>query len=399
MSELVADGGLERLRRGQSLSAIAGVVGLVLLVGGAFGNPAQFFRSYLPAYIFVFGLALGSLALLMLQHMTGGAWGMMIRRILEAASRTLPLVAVMFLPLLFGLRHLYIWAVPEIVASDAVLQEKAAYLNTGFFVARAAFFFAIWLAFAYVLNRWSAEQDLEAPAGDQPKFRVLSGPGLVIYGLSVTFASVDWVMSLDPHWFSTIFGMLFMVGQVLSALAFAIAMLAVCAPDEPFHGRLKAAHFHDLGKLMFAIVMLWAYLGFSQFLIVWAGNLPEEIPWFLARLNGGWQWIALVIVVGHFALPFLLLLSSDLKRNVRALALVAAAIVVMRFIDTYWLIVPGFAHGEDPAAFYLHWMDVAALVGLGGLWLAAFFRLLQGRGRLPVNDPYFKDALAHGGHH
>ena len=320
MSERVGTAGIERLRRGQTRAAIAGVAGLVALGAGAFGNPEQFFQSYLPAFIFVFGLALGSLAVLMLQHMTGGAWGMMIRRIVEAGSRTLPLVAVMFLPLLFGLRHLYIWAVPEIVAADTVLREKAPYLNVGFFVARAALFFAIWLACAYFLNRWSAEQDREAPGGDQPKFRVLSGPGLLIYGLTVTFASVDWVMSLDPHWFSTIFGLLFMVGQSLSAMALAILVLALLAGDEPFLGRLKPAHLHDLGKLMFAMVMLWAYLGFSQFLIVWAGNLPEEIPWFIARLNGGWQWVALVLTVGHFALPFLLLLSADLKKNMPALA-------------------------------------------------------------------------------
>ncbi|HLB44657.1 MAG TPA: hypothetical protein VJK49_04660 [Candidatus Limnocylindrales bacterium] len=398
MTEIAGSPGLERLKRGQTRAAVAGAVGLVALVAGAFASPEQFFRSYLPAYVFVFGIALGSLALLMLQHLTGGAWGMMIRRLIEAASRTLPLVAVLFLPVLFGLRHLYIWSIPEEVAQDAILQDKSVYLNAGFFLARAAFYFGIWLTFAYFLNRWSADQDRQKPAGDQRKFRVLSGPGLLVYGLTVTFASVDWVMSLDPHWFSTIFGMLFMVGQALSAMAFTIAMLAICAPDEPFHGRLKAIHFHDLGKLMFALVMLWAYLAFSQFLIVWAGNLPEEIPWFIARLNGGWQWIALVIVIGHFALPFLLLLSSDLKRNVRALSLVAAAIVLMRFVDTYWLIVPAFAHDGDPAAFHPHWMDLAALVGLGGLWLTVFFRVLQGRERLPMNDPYFKDALAHGGH-
>jgi len=398
MSEQVGTAGVERLKRHQTRAAVAGAVGLVALVVGGVGNPEQFFRSYLPAFIFVFGMGLGSLALLMLQHMTGGAWGMMIRRIVEAGSRTLPLVAALFLPLLFGLRHLYIWAVPEIVAADPILQDKAPYLNVSFFAARAAFFFAIWLAGAYFLNRWSAEQDREAPAGDQPKFRVLSGPGLLIYGLSVTFASVDWVMSLDPHWFSTIFGMLVMAGQALSAMAFAILILALCAADAPFAGRLKPAHLHDLGKLMFALVMLWAYLAFSQFLIIWAGNLPEEIPWYLARLVGGWQWVALVLVVGHFALPFLLLLSTDLKRNMPALALVAAGIVFMRYVDTYWLIVPAFSHGGDPAAFHPHWMDAAALVGLGGLWLAAFFRLLQGRARLPMNDPYFKDALAHGGH-
>lgn len=394
MSESGGMSGTERLKRGEIRAAIVGGVGLVALVAGAFASPEQFFRSYLSAYVFVFDLALGSLALLMLQHMTGGAWGLMIRRLLEAGSRTLPLVAVLFVPIAFGLRHLYIWSVTGTVASDAVLQQKSAYLNTAFFLTRAAFYFVIWIAFAYLLNRWSAEQDQRPSGADDRRFRLLSGPGLVVYGLTVTFASVDWIMSLDPHWFSTIFGMLLMVGQALATMAFAIALLVMCGEDEPFRGRLNAAHFHDLGKLMFALVMLWAYLSFSQFLIIWAGNLPEEIPWFIERLRGGWQWVALVLVLGHFVLPFLLLLSRDLKRNRRAIATIAVAILAMRFVDTYWLIAPAFPH-ED---FVIRWMDLAALAGVGGLWLAVFFRLLQSRERLPMHDPYFKDAVAHGGH-
>jgi hypothetical protein len=386
--------GIERLKRGQIRAAIVGGVGLVALAAGAVASPEQFFRSYLPAYVFVFGLALGSLALLMLQHMTGGAWGLMIRRLLEASSRTLPLVALMFVPIAFGLRHLYIWSVADTVAHDAILQQKSAYLNTGFFLTRAACYFGIWITFATFLNRWSAEQDERPPGGDDRRFRLLSGPGLVVYGLTVTFASIDWIMSLDPHWFSTIFGMLLMVGQALAAMAFAIALLVMCGEDEPFRGRLNSAHFHDVGKLMFALVMLWAYLSFSQFLIIWAGNLPEEIPWFIERLQGGWQWVALVLVVGHFFLPFLLLLSRDLKKNRRAIATIAVAILAMRFVDTYWLIAPAFPH----EGFSMHWMDVAALAGVGGLWLAAFFRLLQSRERLPMHDPYLKDAVAHGGH-
>ena len=386
--------GIERLRRGHTRATIAGVVGLVALAAGGFGNPDQFFRSYLPAFVFVFGIALGSLALLMLQHMTGGAWGMMIRRILEAGARTLPLVALMFLPIALGLSRLFIWAVPEAVAKDAILQQKALYLNAGFFYARAAVYFAVWIALALTLSRWSAAQDAQAPAGDERRFRIVSGPGLVIYGITVTFASVDWIMSLDPHWFSTIFGMILMAGQALGALAFAVAVLAAAAEDEPFAGRLNATHLHDLGKLLFALVMFWAYLSFSQFLIIWAGNLPEEIPWFIERLHGVWQYVAVALVVGHFALPFLLLLSRDLKKNRRALASMALLILAMRFVDTYWLITPAFEHEGFP----VHWMDLAAIVGLGGIWLAVFFRLLQSRERLPMNDPYFKDAVAHGKH-
>ena len=386
--------GIERLKRSYSRAAVAGVLGFVALAAGAFGHPDQFFRSYLPAFIFVFGLALGSLALLMLQHMTGGAWGLMIRRLLEAGARTLPLVALMFAPLVLGLSRLFIWANPEVVAHDAVLQQKALYLNRGFFLVRAVIYFAVWIVMTRALSRWSAAQDARPRGEDDRRFRLLSGPGLVVYGVTVTFASVDWIMSLDPHWFSTIFGMLTMVGQALSTLAFAIAVLAACSHDEPFRDRLNVAHLHDLGKLLFALVMLWAYLAFSQFLIIWAGNLPEEIPWFIERLRGGWQYVALVIVLGHFALPFLLLLSRDVKKNPSALAAMAILILVMRFVDTYWLIVPAFPHEGMP----IHWMDLAAIVGVGGIWLAAFFRLLGTRGRLPMNDPNFEDAVAHGRH-
>jgi hypothetical protein len=394
MNQLGGQSGIDRLRRGYTRAAAVGVLGIVALAAGGFGNPDQFFRSYLPAFVFVFGIALGSLALLMLQHMTGGAWGMMIRRILEAGARTLPLVALLFVPVVFGLSRLFIWAVPEIVATDAILQQKAPYLNPGFFFARAALYFVIWIALGLTLSRWSAAQDAQPPAGDERRFRLVSGPGLVIYGITVTFASVDWIMSLDPHWFSTIFGMLLMAGQALGALAFAVAVLAAVAEDAPFAGRLNPTHLHDLGKLLFALVMFWAYLSFSQFLIVWAGNLPEEIPWFIERLHGGWQYVALVLLVGHFALPFLLLLSRDLKKNRRALAAMAVLILAMRFVDTYWLITPAFEHEGLP----VHWMDLAAIAGVGGIWFAAFFRLLQSRERLPMNDPHFHDAVAHGKH-
>ena len=396
MSGSAHPSGTARLQRSQTRAAIVGVVGLVALAAGAVASPEQFFRSYLPAYVFVFSIALGSLAALMLQHMTGGAWGMMIRRILEAGARTLPLVALLFVPIAFGLPHLYAWADPAKVAGDAVLQAKAPYLNVGFFLARAVIYFVLWSTFAYFLSRWSTEQDaLPGTGPDDRRFRMLSAPGLLLYGLTLTFASVDWVMSLDPHWFSTIFGMLFIGAQGMSVFAFAIAVLALCAEDEPFKGRLRPAHFHDLGKLLFAFVILWAYLAFSQFLIIWSGNLPEEIPWYLERASGGWQIMAAIIAIGHFALPFLLLLSKDLKRNRKALMAVAVGILVMRYVDAFWLVAPSF----EPAHLAVHWMDLAAVVGLGGVWLAAFFRLFQSRPQLPVNDPYYEDALAHGGHH
>jgi hypothetical protein len=336
---------------------------------------------------------LGSLAIVMVPHLSGGAWGLVIRRVLESATRTMPLVALLFVPLLFGLASLYPWARPDVVAADVALQRKQAYLNVPFFIARTAIYFALWGGIAFFLNRWSLEQDRRGTVSDR-RFRLLSAPGLLIYGLTVTFMSVDWVMSLDPHWFSTIFGVLFMGGQALSAMAFAIAVLLVLAAYPPLSEIVAPSHFHDLGKLLLAFVMLWAYFAFSQFLIIWSGNLPEEIPWYIHRLHGGWRWVALLIVVGHFVLPFVLLLSRDLKRTGRTLAAVAGLVIVMRLVDLFWMIAPVSREGE----FGLHWLDLAAPLGVGGLWLAFYIRQLGSRALLPVHDPYFEESLGHGRH-
>jgi hypothetical protein len=385
-----------RFQRNAALTgaAVLGLSAVLAILTGA--GAEQFFRSYLAGFMLWLGIALGSLAILMLHHLTGGAWGMVIRRQLEAASRTIPLLTLAFVPLLFGLRALYIWARPEVVAGDVILQAKQPYLNVPFFIGRAVFYFAVWNVLMYVINRWSAEQDEggRRPIGSERKFRQIAAPGLMAYGLTITFASVDWVMSLDPHWFSTIFGVLFMGAQALSAMAFAIVVLAVTSRYTPLADVVEPSHFHDLGKLLFAFVMLWAYFSFSQFLIIWSGNLPEEIPWYIERLHGVWGAVALLVLIGSFILPFMLLLSRDIKRTPRLLAAVAAGVVVMRLVDLFWLIAPRPGHHGFP----IHWLDVTLPVALGGLWLALFARELTRRPLLPVNDPYFEEVFAHGHH-
>jgi hypothetical protein len=382
----------------QRAGLLVGAIGLVGGVAGLLlGVPAeQFFRSYLIGFMFCLGIALGSLAIVMLHHLTSGGWGMVARRPFEAAARTLPLVTLFFLPIaLFGLHPLYHWTHAEAVAADPVLQWKQPYLNVPFFLVRAAIYFAIWNGLAIVLTRWSREQDAEGlqPPGAERRFRVVSAPGLLVYALTITFASVDWVMSLDPHWFSMIFGILFMGGQGLAALAFVVIVLAAVRDVPPFAGVIKPLHFHDLGKLMFAFVMLWAYFSFSQFLIIWSGNLPEEIPWYLERLHGVWGFIAILLVVVQFAAPFLLLLSRDLKRNAARLSTVAMVVLGMRYFDLLWLIKPG------AAGLTLHWMDFAVPAGLFGVWLFVYVAELRKRPALPVHDPYFAEAMAvHGGH-
>ncbi len=375
--------------------AIIGGALLALCALGAVLNPQQFLFSYLAAFMLWLGITLGCLAIVMIHHLTGGAWGLVIRRLLEAGTRTLPIMALAFLPIAFGVRVLYLWARPDAVASDAVLREKALYLNVPFFLVRAALYFTIWGTVAYWLNRWSLEQDHSPDPRLARKLQLLSAAGIVLYALTITFASIDWVMSLEPHWFSTIFGILFMGGQALSALSFAIAAAVLLALRPPFSDVLSRAHLHDLGKLLMAFIMLWAYFNFSQFLIIWSANLAEEAPWYVHRLGHGWQAIGLLLVVFHFALPFALLLSRSLKRNPTLLAGLAVGIIVMRLVDLFWIIGPQ-AHGTQLG---VHWLDVMAPLALGGVWLAVYVRQLANRPLLPLGDPELGAALEHQGAH
>jgi hypothetical protein len=393
MSDITANAppGLDRFR---TRALVVGIIFLVVSGVLAVFNKEQFFRSYLLAFVFWTGIAAGCLAILMVQHLSGGAWGLVIRRVLEAATRTFPLLALLFVPLLFDMKGLYVWARPEAL-ENPLFKHKEPYLNVGFFIGRAVFYFAVWLTVSFLLSRWSAEQDRTRQEGITRRMQNLSGPGLVLYGLTVTFASIDWVMSLDPAWFSTIFGMLFMAGQAVAAMSFVIATMVLLAKTGPMSEILAPRHLHDLGKLLLAFIMIWAYFSFSQFLIIYSGNLPEEITWYVHRLHGPWKYIGLAIVIFHFALPFVLLLSRDLKRSFRPLMMVAVAVIVMRLVDLFWLTAPEFHHG----AFGLSLMDVLLPVGMGGVWLWYFAGQLKSRPLIPVGDPSLDDAVAaHEGH-
>lgn len=382
------------LKQWRTRAAAVGVAGAVLSAIGFLLLPqkTQFYFSYLWTYIFVVALAVGPLAWLMLQYVTGGAWGLVIRRACEAAARTIPLVAVMFLPILIGIPNLYPWSHPEIVAHDELLHHKQPYLNLPFFLGRAVFYLAGWAFLSWFMNRWSEREDQEGGTLPHTRMAALSGPGLLFWGFTVTFMAIDWVLSVDPKWFSTIFGLLFIAGQGLTSMAFLITLMVLLSRRRPMSEILTHRHLHDLGKFMLALVMVWAYFSFSQFLIIWAGNLPEEIPWYITRLNGGWQYVGLLLVIGHFALPFALLLSRDLKRNFKLLATIAVFILGMRLIDLYWLIVPSF----HKAGFHLSFLDFTVPMGLIGLWLAYFLVQLEKRPLIPANDPQLEEALEHG---
>lgn len=396
----------------QRALAVGILVLLLTAVACFFGGAVQFFRSYLVAFVFWCGIAVGSLAIMMLHHLSGGAWGLVIRRIFEAATRTLPLLAIAFLPIAVSLfvhpvhdghaQSLYEWSNHEVVEADPILKEKSLYLNVPFFLARTVFFFAVWGLLAYFLNKWSLQQDHTGDPRIKRRMQNLSGPGLVLFGLTVTFASVDWVMSLEPHWFSTIFGLLLMAGWGLSAFAFVILVAAHLARREPMSHVFQPSHFHDYGKLLLAFVMIYAYFAFSQFLVIWSANIPEEIPWYLRRLRGGWEYVGLALVVLHFALPFVLLLSRDLKRNHKRLVTVALVVIVMRVVDVIYLVAPAMHHeGGEPHFSLLDFLTMfGATIGLGGIWLWFFATQLKRRPLLPLQAPDLDTAIAPAsGHH
>ncbi len=378
------------LRRVFTTTLAAGIIlGAISIAGGVY-SPGDFFHSYLMGYLFWLGLTLGCMGIVMLQYLTAGAWGIMTRRTLESASRTLPLCAILFVPIAIGLPWLYDWAHSDLVNKEYVLRHRQVYMNPAMFIGRAIIYFAIWGILMYFLNKWSAEQDERG--GLEKRLARISAPGLLLYVFTITFATIDWAESLESHWFSTIWGFLFIAREGLAAFAFAIIAMALLSRREPLASRFKAAHLHDLGKLLLVFVMLWAYFEFSQLVIVWSGNLTDEIPWYLHRFATSWGWLGVLLIVFEFIVPFLLLLSRPLKRNVIALCCVVGIIIVMRWVDLMWIVMPEYYQ----KGFRLTWMNFCVPLSIGCLWIAVFAWQLKMRPLLPVQAPNLEKALHHG---
>lgn len=372
---------------------IAGGAGIAISAIGLAMNPVNFFRSYLLVFVFWIAFPLGALAMLMLHHLTGGNWGFIIRRLLEAATRTLWLLAVLYIPLLLGMSKLYIWAQPGGGANPDVAPKRF-YLNVPFFLVRSVIYFAVWYLLVTLFNKWSAEQDRTGDQRFTQKLAGMAGPGIVLYALTITFAGIDWIMSLEPSWYSTIYGMVLIVAQVLVALSFVVLLARKLSDDGPIATISTPVRFNDLGNLMLTFVMLWAYLSFSQFLIIWSGNLPDEISWYMSRAKGSWAGLALLLILFHFALPFCLLLSRAVKRH-GAINFVAGLLMVLTFLDFYWLIIPAFT----PEGISVRWTDFTLLIGMGGIWLWLFFGELAKRALVPQHDPGYIEALEHAEEH
>ncbi len=372
-----------------------------LLVGGVFTlatiigfvvEPHQAMHSYLLAFMLCLGLTLGSMALLMTWHLTGGDWGVGIRRILEAQMATLPMMAAAFIPVILSayLHVNYPWANPEEVKhSEHIAHQAAQYLNPNLFLLRGILYFIAWGLLTYGLLAWSRTQDQPPDRALGVRFRAISGAGIIVYGWTLTFAVIDWVMSLNPEFTSTIYGLIFMVGQALIALSLAVIVGHMLQKFEPMAEVLQSRNFHDYGKLMLTFVMLWAYFSFSQWLIIWSGNLPDEIHWFLDRLHGDWGVVGFVLIIGHFAIPFALLLSRPLKQRSAKLMVIAVWLILMRYLDLFWNIEPNFSK----ANFHYSWLDAVVPIAMLGLWLGYFFRNLARRPLVALHDPHLRAVL------
>jgi hypothetical protein len=381
-------------------SLVIGVIFAVISGVLAFIHPQEFYRAYLLGFMCWLGVALGSMAILMIRHLTGGGWGTVIRRILGAAMRTLPLLAVLFIPIVLGIRHLYIWAQPLSNIEDKHLREHLekitqSYLSIDGFIIRAVIYFAIWNVLSFLLSKWSKETDRPGAPDNSGRFKAVSGPGLILYAFTISFAAIDWMMSLDPSWISTIFGLVILIGEVLSAMCFAVVVERILFNYKPMSEMLTPDFVHDHGKWMLTFTMVWAYFNFSQWLIIWAGNLPSEITFYMNRLSGGWTTIGLTLIFLGFVAPFAMLLSRPFKRNIRKLVWLAAWMLVIRYLDLFWIIEPNFSKTITVTI-----ADVVVPIAIGGIWLWYFFSNLASLPLLPAYDQDAHEVLqpAHESH-
>lgn len=372
-----------QMDRVQRSALFIGLIALAITIVGAFVDTTHFWQSYLFAFIFWSGLTLGCLGIFFLHNVVGGNWGVAIRRLVEAGLRTLPFVIIFAIPIFIGIKTLYVWTSPTVRAHDFAVGHKAVYMNTPFFIGRTVLYVIIWAFSGYAILRMADRHERSGDAALFLKIKRRSAPALLVYVVTTSYAFIDWIMSLEPNWYSTIYGWMFTVGEVLLTFSFVVAVLYLLSRREPFASFLTRQHYHDLGNLMLAFTMLWAYMSFSQFLIIWAENLPDEIPWYVRRFSGGWGYIAWVIAIFHFCVPFFLLLMRFVKKQPARLRTLAVWIIIMRILDVYWIVEPAFRQ----RGLEVYWTDFAALIALGGIWLAYYIQNLKSRPLLVTNDP------------
>jgi hypothetical protein len=372
------------------ISGVCALVGVVAsaLLGAA--NPRQFFFSWLVAFLFFLTLALGALFFVLIQYASQGGWGIVVRRIGETTFATVPVMAALFLPLLLGLSDLYSWAAPGAAEHDALLRWKAPFLNVPFFLIRAVLYFGVWSVMALFYYRDSRRQDATGDPAVSARLRALAGPAIIVLALTQTFASIDWIMSLAPHWYSTMFGVYFFAGSFVGFIAFLSLVAVAMRRAGLLETVITAEHLHDLGKLLFAFTCFWAYIGFSQFFLIWYANLPEETIWFKARITGSWKAISILLMAGHFVIPFFYLMGRAVKRNGSTLAVGGGWLLAMHFMDIYWQVMPTL----HPEGFRPSLLDVTTFVAVGGCFVAAGSWLMRRQALVPLRDPRIAESLA-----
>ncbi len=382
----------EYLGRVQRNALIVGLIALGFTAFGAWRSSQQFFFSYLFGLLFWLQLSLGCFLLTMMHQLTGGRWGYPTRRFLEASFMVLPLFLILFIPVFLGLGDLYPWARPAEVAAEKVLHQRHVYQNNWAYIARTVFYLAVWSWMAWSLRRWSLAQDGTSDARPTRKARLLSGPGIVIYSLLSTFAHVDWIMSLEKHWYSTMFAVVVIIGQILLALAFSVVLLTLFRAEEPLVQVVAKAQYHQLGNLLLAFVLFWTYVSFGELLIIYSGDLPHELDWYLHRMAAGWKWVIAVLGLFHFFLPFYLLLFRAVKKHVVPITVLSAVLVIAHGVSVYWMVLPAL----HPQGLRISWLDLTAPIGIGGLWLAVFLANLRAAPLLPQHDPGLQFAFKYG---
>jgi hypothetical protein len=368
------------------ISLIVGVIGLVACAGAWYADSARFYHAWLTAFLFWLSMGLAGLFFTMLHYLTAARWSVVLRRISEALMMQLPWMIVAFIPVFLGMHDLFHWTHEEAVAQDHLLQWKSGYLNVSFFTVRAVVFFAVWTILALVLRKRSLAQDTKPKVDHVAGLRKVSAGGMLLFALTVTFASFDWLMSLEPHWFSTIFGVYFFGGLFLGGVSLMAIICWILRRGGVLRDSITVEHYHDLGKLMFAFTIFWAYIGFSQYFLIWYGNIPEETFWFLARWEGGWKTISLILVFGHFAIPFVILIFQQVKRRIALLGTVAIWYLIMHWLDQFWLVYPP-SHKTNPG---IGWIEIVPVLGLGGIFLWSFWRNFAAAPTVPVGDPWLE---------
>ncbi|PKK83136.1 MAG: hypothetical protein CVT49_10020 [candidate division Zixibacteria bacterium HGW-Zixibacteria-1] len=372
-----------------TIALVIGVIGLALSIVGYFVDTAQFYHSYLTAFVYWLLIGLGGLFFSMLHHLVGAKWSVVIRRFTENLAMIVPFMIIFFIPIIFGLHDLYHWSHSDVVADDALLQGKSGYLNVPFFIIRAVVYFLIWFTICRILCGASLQQDRghsEVLAG---RMRIVSAPGTILFALTITFASFDWLMSLDAHWYSTIFGVYIFSGALLAMLSFITFVILRLKSRGILEGSITGEHYHDLGKLIFAFTIFWGYMAFSQYFLIWYGNIPEETIWFLHRWTGTWKTVSLILVFGHFIIPFFILFPQTPKRNPTLLKIITIWILIMHWVDIYWIVMPNLhQHG-----LHLSWMDLTAMMGIGGIFLWLFWKRMTANPIVPVGDPNLESSI------